>query len=440
MRKESIETIVGRISGAPILAWILPGFFLSYLAFFLLPVFITAPVMQFFQYIPSPDPIGVDLKQTLDFSRSWLSSIQTPYVGTNLYPPLSSALFAPLLVLDFASAYRALTLLTTVCYVVMTLGFPVLLGKDRNGMSAVLLVLMTGLFSYGFQFELERGQFDVISVFLAFLAIWIFHYHSRHSILAYALFTISVQLKIYPLIFVFMLIRDWRDWGKNIARISVLALVNFALLFALGPGVFLDFMHSIGGKMAGPYIWVGNHSITAFTTLVVQHAAPYGWSRLNQYSGVIQFGLFFMVAACLCLVWSFSRRREASGIDVYLLLVCTIGSLLIPPTSNDYKLSILAAPVAMFYAEVCDSYRTSAEPHRPRLYQVALVFVLSAAYASTLFSFVGKPATFVIANNFPALMVMLVAVTVLSSLKEPRAERSSRTQLGTRPEVTQRTP
>lgn len=419
---------------APIIAWILPGFFLSYLVFFLFPVFLSAPVMPFFQYIPSPDPIGLDLKQMLNYSALWLSSGQILFIGNN-HPPLANPLFAPLLLVDFASAYRILTLLTTLGYVVMTLVLPIRVSRDRQAASLVLLIFITGLVSYGFQFELERGQFDVIAVFLAFLGIWIFHYHPRCRFWAYALFTISVQLKVYPFILVVMLVSDWEDWGKNARRIALLALANFGLLFVLGSAVFTDFMSSIGSHTAKPYIWVGNHSITAFVTLAVQHAAPYGWSWLNQYSGWIQFAFLVTVAACLCLVLLFARRRQASGMDAYLLLACTLGSLLIPPLSHDYKLSILAAPMAIFYLKLGEWYRISAERRSLRVYHGALVFVLSIAYASTLFSFVSKPGTFIIANNFPALMVMLIAVTVLSSLKESIPERYSREQLETPPGV-----
>jgi hypothetical protein len=379
--------------------------------------------MQFFQYIPSPDPIGLDLRQMLGYSGSWLSSRGTPYVGPNQYPPLASALFAPLLLLDFASAYRVVTVLSVACYVGMTLGLPVLSNRGK-GAAIVLLALLTGLVSYGLQFELERGQFNVISVFLVLLAIWIFHRHRRYSMLAYALFAIAVQLKIYPFIFVLMFIRNWRARGENIRRILLLALVNFALFFALGSSVFMDFMHATARETASPYVWVGNHSITAFTTLVVQHATPYGWLWLNQYSGLIQLGLLIIVAACICLVLSFAQRRESSRMDAYLLLACTLGALLIPSTSHDYTLSILAAPVAMFYAEVGHSYPVSAMRGRLLLRRGLLVLMLSVAYASTLFSFVSKPGTFIIANNFPALMAMLIVVTGLAWLSESNPETS----------------
>ena len=66
--------------------------------------------MEFPAYVPAIDPIGVDLQQMLSYSDSLFTARQTPYIGFNLYPPLASVLFIPLLTVEFSLAYKIVTL------------------------------------------------------------------------------------------------------------------------------------------------------------------------------------------------------------------------------------------------------------------------------------------------------------------------------------------
>ena len=124
--------------------------------------------MTFPEYIPAIDPIGVDLQQMLSYSDSLFTAKQTPYIGFNLYPPLASVLFIPLLTVKFSLAYRIVTLVNIISYVLMTLVLVLRIGKERQVSSLLMLIFITGVFSYGFQFELERGQFNVIATFTCF--------------------------------------------------------------------------------------------------------------------------------------------------------------------------------------------------------------------------------------------------------------------------------
>ena len=57
---------------------------------------------------------------------------------------------------------------------------------------------VTGLTSHGLQFELERGQFNVVAISLCLLAVYIFHYQVKYRHFGYLLFLVAVQLKVYP--------------------------------------------------------------------------------------------------------------------------------------------------------------------------------------------------------------------------------------------------
>jgi len=367
--------------------------------------------MHFFKDVPAIDPIGIDLKQMLGFSESLFVAQKAPYV-LNAYPPLASVLFAPLLLVPISGAYRIVVFFITFCYLIMTLMIPLRISRERVFSPLLMLVLVTGLFSYGFQFELERGQWNVIAVSMCFLAIWIFHYHPRYRFLAYALFTISVQLKIYPLVFIFMFVDNWRDWRSNIKRLLILGAVNFALLLVLGPFVFVNWLKGLATFAGSPYIWVGNHSILSFVTLVFHTASESGWAWMNQYSGWAQVAFLALVLACIAWIVLQAYQQERRGLNVYLLLACTIASLLIPSVSHDYKLSLLAAPVAFLFS--AGGFSEIPSSHRLRASLIGLTLAFSIAYFSTLYSYENK--THLLQNNLPALVAMLLITTLFSML------------------------
>lgn len=411
LNKSRIKSLFQLNNKTTSLTCILLGFLISYLLFFVSPIFLSSQFMQFPEYVPAKGCIGEDLGQMLDYSESWFITKQTPYIGKNLYPPLASVLFTPLLALKFSTSYKIVTLVNVLFYVLMTFVLPLKIGKKRQETSLIVLFFITGIFSYGFQFELQRGQFNVIAAATCFIAIWIYHYHNRYRYLAYILFTISVQLKVFPAIFIVMFITDWHDWKNNIKRFLALSSVNFALFFVLGTSVFVDFIRAIKAQSVNPSIWYGNHSIRSFVLSVSEIASQHGWTWINDYSGLVQLAFLAIIAVCIFLIMFQAYRQKQKGINSHLLLACTIGALLIPPVSHDYKLSILAAPVVILLSDM-SSFSEGPIQSRRHFIIMMLVFILSTAYSTTLFSYTNKPR--ILAYNFPALITILLATTLLS--------------------------
>jgi len=410
------KNILEYILNLPLITWVVIGFLFVYLLFFIRPVFLNVShEMQFFKPIPAMDPIGADLRLMLKRAEAWFIKKQSPYIiGENQKPPLASVLFTPLIFVDAPTAYAIITLISLLCYLFITLILPLLLNKEKRLHPVILLLFISGLFSYGFQFELERGQFNVLAISLCFGSIYIYHYYHRYRYVAYVLFSISIQLKLFPAIFIVMFVRDWRDWKNNIKRACALAMCNFLALFALGPQAFLEFITEVKKHVVSPDNWIGNHSIRSFVTGVLTRAIEkyqlHDWAWVSQHPGLVEDTLLAFVAICLFLLMFQAYRQEWTGINPYLLLACTIGALLIPSVSHDYKLSILTAPVAIMFSDESFSKKVSNTRWRPLF--ILLICMLSFAYSSTLFSYTHK--SFILTNNFPALIAMLGAATVLS--------------------------
>jgi len=403
---------------------VLAGFLLSFGLFFIRPVFLNPErAMKFFLYLPAAEVIGLDLHQMLSYCESFFMDHSTPYIGNNLYPPLATVFFGPLLLVDRSTAYVMITIMSVLAFVLVALVIPNLIVEDKNRRSIIQLLFLTGLFSYGFQFELERGQFNLIAFSLAMLAVYLFHARPRLRGLAYILLTLSIQLKVFPVIFLVMFVDDWTDWRNNIKRFAGMILVNISLLFVLGYQVFLDFIGGISKQALEPHITTTNHSIKVFSELLFKKAGYRDLflargmdlaqiKTLAGYSSAIQLILQIFVIGCLLIVLIRAIKTNSIGLNPYLLSVCTILALLLPSVSNDYKLPLIIGPLAIVF-QVSVGLRMNT---RTALGYFPLVLIGATAYSTTLFSYTNKP--LILNNNLPGLLVVLSAVTIMSMIAD----------------------
>ncbi len=414
MNRTNVQALSDRILNVPLVLWVLLGLAVPYLMFFISPIFFSGePKMQFPEYVPAVAPIGTDMYTIIDTAYAWVTTQKDPYAnnGQYAYPPLNMLIVLPLSLFSKVVAYKIITLVNVLGVVVIALLVPLRLSRPRPVSALLPLTLLTGLFAYGFQFELERGQMNVIAMGLTMVAIWLYHDHPRWRYLAYGLFTAGVQLKVFPFIFILLLIHDWRDWKNNLKRFALLGAVNFAALFVFGPGLFLRWLAALVDKALNPYLWFGNHSIRSFSTWIPTKP---GWEWLAPYSIPVTIVLMAVVAVCLGLLLVQAHRRRQAGVSPILLLACTIAALTLPSDSHDYTLSFLVAPVALMFAQP-DTWSTARTRGR-RASVLGLLGIFSGAYGFTLFSFSNKPLH--LFNDCIPLLLMLLTGTVLAFVSE----------------------
>lgn len=356
------------------------------------------------------DTAGNDLRQIVEFSSFYFQKNLSPYFGENYYPPFVSIFFAPLIFFKFGTNYIIITSLSVFLFCLYTI-FYALKFSGRKKINAIFLFfIITGFLSYGFQFELERGQFNVIAMFFCISAIFLFHYKPKYRILAYILFTASVQLKIYPVIFIFLLIEDWSLWKENITRIITLAIVNFLLLFILGINIFNDFISNLSHYSSHPAAWIGNHSVSSFLILITQKSVErlgmteLSWTKnYSIYAGIVLI-LFYLIILFKVIFDSYRKREK--GFNIKIFFICMIGALIIPSVSHDYKLCLLVLPAALIYDEINNKITNSKS-----LALKILIIISSFLYSSLLFAFSNKP--ILISNNFPNLFLFLIIILSL---------------------------
>jgi hypothetical protein len=180
--------------------------------------------------------------------------------------------------------------------------------------------------------------------------------------------------------------------------------------------IFTEFIQATPDRInqPGALTWIGNNSIKAF----VFNLAKDGYGLLSenclkwikQYSHALEILLLGFVALCFVSILVNTIRHNEHGLNVYLLLACTIGAMVIPAESNDYKLAILAGPMSIFFCSL--TYPTNKSQ---KAWFCLLAFLASFAYSFTLFPFKYRPEF--LANSFPMLMVILITITILYNMK-----------------------
>lgn len=396
----------------PTITWVVIGFLIAYILCFIAPaIFNPEHKFQYFtDYLYPREKIGFDTRLILEHIGYWFDGTQTP---TYLFPPLTTILFTPLLLLRYPNNFYVMTVVTLVSYLTLNLLLPLKFAKRENKI-LIYFIFAISIFSYGLQFELDTGQFYTAAMLLSLAAIYIFHTHPRYRIFAYLLFCVSVQLKVFPAIFVVLFVDDWRDWKTNLKRFSALGLANLLLLFLLGFSYFQLFVSRMFGS-ANTFEVRFNHSVNIYVANLA--ASGYGLPEgalldwIRSHVAMIQIALFAYVLICVLVVLIRSYVLNVRGVNYSLMMVCLLAGLMLPSISHDYNLPLLAAPFALLL-----SAQNVREERWVRWTVVALITAASFAYAVTLFPSTVRPAP--LENSFPLLFVILTAVTLLGFMQK----------------------
>ena len=369
----------------------LSAFVTSYIIFYIFPSLINVDgKMKQLQLLPFIDPIGVDFKANLDFIESWVSGTDQQFSKFNIYPPLTSLFFLPFIFLDFKISYILLTSFSFLSLFYITILFPFRMLKDLNTFFLSIPIFLISLFTYPFLFEIERGQFNLITMALCFYGLEL---NKNGKFLGYIFFLISIQMKLFPAIFVFLFAK------KDIKKYLYLGGISVLSLFLLGIGKFKHFLKAVTDiSKSEIFISEVNLSVGSFFKIFSNVLIERGKSELIPYMNIIQIMIMiFMICVLAWLIYRYLNKEQ----DYYKLLFgCSILTLLIPQVSHDYKLSYLTGPFICFLFSYLN-----------KRYELFLIWIASFCYCSFLWHFwEHKQAIPIFKINTPSLLIMLFIV------------------------------
>lgn len=313
--------------------------------------------------------------------------------------------------------YFLMTGLTLLSYGLL---FFVLWRKKTNSYGIFVFFFLTGLFSYGMQFELERGQFNVLALLLVITGIWLHHNFSSFRLLAYTLWTIAAHIKLYPGIFLVMFFSRSNQRRENLTILLLLGCLNLAAFLILGYKVFLQFVNALMAESRNP-LWVLpdkqpiTHSINAFIDKLAKNNDGELPANLAEGLGSSGpwVGLILLAIIILCSVLIIRRtlqnRPNLLHADALMLLILL--GFLLPSVSIDYKLVLLAPGLAVVLAN-----RALPELRWQKILFIGLTILMSAAYSLALVPYAYRSGLLITA--FPMLFTMLLCLTGLNLLNK----------------------
>jgi hypothetical protein len=408
-----------KIYNLPSLFWVTVGILPPFIPFLVFPMFFQSDLRVHCPegYLPKLIPIGNDLRLALDAARTWL---ETHQVTQFVFTPTGLLFYSPMLLMDYARAYQAITLVTLFSYLILSI--IAILISNKKDHSIIAFIIAISIFAYGMQFELERGQSHTITLMLCFLSVYIFHKHPRFRMFAYLLFCISVQLKFYPAIFVLLFVDDWRDWKGNLIRFGALGLANFLAFLLFGFSYFSSFYNHMLLSMQEGEASPANHSIHSFA-LVLQwygmglfDGSALDW--IKNHGGMIENALYAYFLVCFSIILVRAYTKNSHEISPNLLLACVIAGLTLPSVNHDYTLPLLTIPFAISISAWSKGIYAWSKP-----ITIVLLVISSFSYSLTLFPPAYKP--IYLQNSLPMILVILTIATV-QSLAE-KTQPSSKT-------------
>jgi hypothetical protein len=361
---------------------VLYAFAINIFVFVLFPFLLSNDKSHFLNILPELPELFVDYFWTI------LLAVDTKTVA---YSPLADIIFKlPSL---FPKTVN-LAIFFTVFAGAVFLYMKFLLDKEYLNKKQLYLYIPFVLLSYGFLFELIWGQWNLISFVLIIYAVYVVY--KKNRFLSYLLFAVTASLKVYPIIFILLYARNFKDYRKWVVDIVCTTIIFIALFFVQGFDDLIKYVDQLSYYSSNPVVWYANMSIYSFN------------SNLNEIYGC-NLGIFPYFFALFCLLIIFivhiQQNKQLNGI---LLLALIIIALLFPSVSMDYKLCL----IILCYPIIYNSEFTS-----NNYIDKSFLFISSVLIFSTLFSF--KFYEIVLRNWFYAskfivLILLLIAFTIYS--------------------------
>lgn len=327
--------------------------------------------------------IGNDLKLTIQMALN---------NDIIVYSPLVDLGFRVFDVSNFKITYRVyfiFIILLTLIY-----SFKIIPKLINISKSYSLLFIIILWISYGFEFELERGQWNIISYIFVLISYVL--YKKNKKLPAYFIFALSVHLKVYPLIFIFLFLHGISDIKVIIKELLKFSFFIVILFFVQGYNNFIVYINQLIEYSKTAEVCFQNHSISSYAGLISQEL-----NITNQDSIQISLFVVYILILAHTLIKSFNSKINIGD----LLMILTIGSMIIPSVSYDYKISLLWLSMPIYYFTINEKLKMTDN--------LILIFIFilffSTQFSYTNYYYLKQPLLY---NKFIQLFGILIFVYI----------------------------
>ncbi len=361
--------------------------------------------------LPLVHPAGIDFRDGL------YGPAQSFSTATSGWPPLTLLLGRPFTLVSFASGYAIQVCILTVLALVASILSATLASKaacspDESGecravsMREIAFVMGFWLLtSYGFMYEVERGNIDLYALVFSLLSVWLLIRCPRNAWPAATCLAVAVGLKLYPA--ALLVVLAWRYRWRAVVPAIVTTLVA---LLAGGPANLRRSLDTLGSMQASPTRlgWL-NGSAAAMAHQLRATGAP-DWILYP----LLLVPLALWGGTLLALV----RKRMNDRRIILAAASCTPVMMVIPSISNDYKLVLCVFPLAVMSAVMATMRREPEVVWTALLAALAFLMVFLAASSEVLMPSLETSKYF----YQVAMQALLLAVVLMTERTTNKAE------------------
>ena len=200
--------------------------------------------------------------------------------------------------------------------------------------------------SYGFMYEVERGNIDLYALFFSLLSVWLMLRLPRSAWWPAIVLAVAINLKFYP--GVLLVVLFWRYRWRAVVPAVV---ANAVLLLITGPGNVRNTVTALTAIQSDQRsLWWSNHSAAALANVLRQMTS---WAPPWIYVPLLLVPLALWALTLLLLV----RRGWSDRRGVLAAAACVPVMGVVPAISHDYKLVLYVFPLAVLAAVIATMRR-----------------------------------------------------------------------------------
>jgi hypothetical protein len=360
-------------------------------------------------------PPGLDFRQGLYDPAAAFSTVKSAW------PPLTLVLGRPFTLLSYSSGY-IVQVVVLVGLGVAAAAFSASLAtraaessgletgnRSANARRMFLMLAFWLVSSYGFLFEVERGNLDLYAIFFSVLCVWLLLRSPRFMWLSVVSLAVASNLKIYPAILLVLVF--WRYRWRALLPVVV---SNSVLLMIAGPSNLWHFLVNNSSMLGNPNLWPGNHSAAGFAHVLRQ---TFGWLPSSlQYVFVAGPVVLWAATAVILIGRGWSQRGAV------LLAAASVPLMsIVPSVSHDYKLVLLVFPLAVLASLLAVPATTARDSPvlRSALLGLLAVDMVLLSTPTLLWGTAG------LGNKYPLLVLMQLLCLAVVLGTAPRRSRNA---------------
>jgi len=414
------------------------SFLIFYIIFYIRNSYFNENIGLYAQDMYRLNPISNDLFVSTKVWPEVLRKHTLSNITANIYSPLAIIIYGMFEHLDFFYVRVFFIVLTVLSFLGIVVIVPRLYNITISDSYISIFFLSLIPFSYGLRFEIERGQINIIILFLTLISIYLIHCSKYlYLILGLILLSFSIHMKVWPVFLIICIFNKSNGFLRNIVIYILFILLNLCLLFLGGYTLLKNYVKTLIDNVTTlDNAWMANMSLFSFLnqyrigySVYKDSMRTIAYTINNKYISydILKIIIYIIFVFFIITIFLTLKSRLFSGNNIIIIYLGILLSLLIPNISYDYKLVTYYIVTPLFLAGYkwnfssvsfldSDTGNKYCKCFLSSVYILEFISLLGVVflYPATLFSYILKMQyTFFLTINTTGLVLTFFFTTLL---------------------------